>query len=201
MDYSTLSEREIWPFLKAKKNKISETGMVTPTKIGLHAFYINIYLHEFSEPILFFDPRGLWSEREIWQNLKRSKISDTGVATPTKIDLHAYHINLYLHEFFEPILFSDPHGVKGKFGPFLKTNKKEQNLRNQRGHAHQIGLHAFHINLYLHEFFEPILFLTPGKSLCLPLVPTQKINKFCKLIVAYVNEVTTIGHVPECLPD
>ena len=92
-----------------------------------------------------------------------------------------------------------PHGLKGKFGPFLKANQKEQNLQNQRGHAHQIGLHAFHINLYL--LFEPILFLTPGKSHCPPLVPTQKINKFCKLIVAYVNEVTTIGHVPECLPD
>ena len=25
----------------------------------------------------------------------------------------------------------------------------------------KIGLYAFHNNLYLHEFFEPILFLTP----------------------------------------
>ena len=31
-------------------------------------------------------------------------ISETGKATPTKIDVHALHIHPYLHEFFEPIL-------------------------------------------------------------------------------------------------
>ena len=30
---------------------ISETGEVTPTKIGVHACDINPYLHEFFEPI------------------------------------------------------------------------------------------------------------------------------------------------------
>ena len=30
---------------------ISETGKTTPTKLGVHACYINAYLHEFSEPI------------------------------------------------------------------------------------------------------------------------------------------------------
>ena len=30
---------------------ISETGEVTPTKIDVHACYINIYLHEFFELI------------------------------------------------------------------------------------------------------------------------------------------------------
>ena len=30
---------------------ISETGKDTPTKIGVHACYINVYLHEFFEPI------------------------------------------------------------------------------------------------------------------------------------------------------
>ena len=30
-------------------------------------------------------------------------ISITGEATPTKIGVHALDINLYLHEFFEPI--------------------------------------------------------------------------------------------------
>ena len=29
----------------------SKTGKVTPTKIGVHACYINAYLHEFFEPI------------------------------------------------------------------------------------------------------------------------------------------------------
>ena len=27
---------------------------------------------------------------------------------PAKIDMHALDINVYLHKFFEPILFSDP---------------------------------------------------------------------------------------------
>ena len=33
-------------------SNISETGVVTPTKIGVHTFDINPYLHEFFEPIL-----------------------------------------------------------------------------------------------------------------------------------------------------
>ena len=30
---------------------ISETGETTPTKIGVHVYLINLYLHEFSELI------------------------------------------------------------------------------------------------------------------------------------------------------
>ena len=33
-----------------------------------------------------------------------SSISETGEATPTKIGVHAFDINPYLHEFFELIL-------------------------------------------------------------------------------------------------
>ena len=40
-----------------------------------------------------------------------SQISEMGEATPTKFGLHAFHNNLYLHEFFEPILFFDSHGL------------------------------------------------------------------------------------------
>ena len=32
-----------------------------------------------------------------------SNISETGEVTPTKIGVHAYDINPYLHKFFEPI--------------------------------------------------------------------------------------------------
>ena len=32
-----------------------------------------------------------------------SNISETKEAMPTKIGVHAFDINLYLHEFFEPI--------------------------------------------------------------------------------------------------
>ena len=33
-----------------------------------------------------------------------SNISETGMATPIKIDVHACDMNPYLHDFFEPIL-------------------------------------------------------------------------------------------------
>ena len=33
-----------------------------------------------------------------------SSISETEIATPTKIGIHACYINAYLHEFFELIL-------------------------------------------------------------------------------------------------
>ena len=32
-------------------SNISESGETTPPKIGVYAFYINPYLHEFFEPI------------------------------------------------------------------------------------------------------------------------------------------------------
>ena len=35
-----------------ESSSISETGDATPTKLGVHACYINAYLHEFFEPIL-----------------------------------------------------------------------------------------------------------------------------------------------------
>ena len=35
-----------------------------------------------------------------------SSISKTGEAPPTKIGVHVCDINLYLHEFFEPILIN-----------------------------------------------------------------------------------------------
>ena len=34
-----------------ESSSISETGKVTHTKIGVHACDINLYLHEFFEPI------------------------------------------------------------------------------------------------------------------------------------------------------
>ena len=51
---------EILAVLKANKNEqISENGVATPAKFGLHAFHVNLYLHEIFEAILFFDPHGL----------------------------------------------------------------------------------------------------------------------------------------------
>ena len=48
MDYSSWSKGKFGCFLKAwEKSHISKTGEAMPTKIGLHAFHINLYLHEF----------------------------------------------------------------------------------------------------------------------------------------------------------
>ena len=107
-----------------KSSNISETGEATPSKLGVHVPETNLYLHEFFEPILFFD-----LQREIWNFLKIAIIFEREV-TPTKIDLHALHVNLNLHEFFELILFIDPMEN-------LATLKASKNLQNQRNHAHQ----------------------------------------------------------------
>ena len=34
-----------------ESTKISETGVVTPAKIGVYVCYINLFMHEFFEPI------------------------------------------------------------------------------------------------------------------------------------------------------
>ena len=38
-----------------ESSNISETGKTTSTKFGVHALDINPYLHDFFEPVLFFD--------------------------------------------------------------------------------------------------------------------------------------------------
>ena len=35
-----------------ESSNISETGEVTPTKIGVYVWYIKAYMHEFFKPIL-----------------------------------------------------------------------------------------------------------------------------------------------------
>ena len=45
-----------------ESSNISETGMATPIKIGVHAQYIDLYLHDFLsqfQMIKFFDDHGL----------------------------------------------------------------------------------------------------------------------------------------------
>ena len=93
---------------KFESSNISKTGGAMPTKPGVHALDINLYLY--NELILFdsiFDTHWYspWSEREIWPNLKANFISKTGDAASTKIGVHAFDTNLYLHENLEPILF------------------------------------------------------------------------------------------------
>ena len=49
MDYSPWLENGNLTIFET--SNISETGMATPIKIGVHAQYIDLYLHEFFEPI------------------------------------------------------------------------------------------------------------------------------------------------------
>ena len=87
-------------------------------------------------------------------------ISETGKATPIKIDLHAFHIDPYLHEFLEPILinliFSLPtiSWSKREIWPKLKSSNIS---KTKEATPTKICEHIFDINPYLHEFFEPIL--------------------------------------------
>ena len=57
-----------------ESSNISKTKEATPTKIGVHAPDINLYLHEFFALILFFDPHELYSPK-FWPFLKASKRS------------------------------------------------------------------------------------------------------------------------------
>ena len=60
-----------------ESGNISKTREVTLTKIGVHVCYINTYLHEFFEPIIFDSLNFLmtmdyspWVKRKIWLFLK-----------------------------------------------------------------------------------------------------------------------------------
>ena len=46
--------------------------------------------------------------KENLANFESTNISETGDTTLTKIGAHAFDINPYLHEHFEPILFFNP---------------------------------------------------------------------------------------------
>ena len=79
MDYSPWFEREIWPFWRqTKKSKISKTIVVMP----MHQNWFACISHQLLlawiyEPILFFDPHGLypWSARAIWPFWRQTKMS------------------------------------------------------------------------------------------------------------------------------
>ena len=56
--------------------------------------------------IKFFDDHGLYIVHGRKGNLavlESSNISETRMATPIRIGVHAQYIDLYLHKFFEPI--------------------------------------------------------------------------------------------------
>ena len=55
----TLSKVSESEYCSIESSNISKNEEDTPTKIGFHAVYIKLYLHEFFEWILLFDPTSL----------------------------------------------------------------------------------------------------------------------------------------------
>ena len=108
MDYnsSSWSERENWPFLKVAVSPKLERHC--PPKLVCmlvtSIFTCMNFLSRF-QSIKFFDVHVLSMVRKgKLAVFEGSSISKTGEAPPTKIGVHACDTNLYLHEFFEPIL-------------------------------------------------------------------------------------------------
>ena len=100
--------REILAVLKANKKgaKSPKPKMPRPPKlVCMHFMSTSTCMNFF----IVHGPKGNFGRFEGKQ--KRGKISETKDATPTKIGLYAFHVNLYLHEFFEEILIFDPHGL------------------------------------------------------------------------------------------
>ena len=99
--------------------------------------------------------------------LKANKISKTGEATPTKIGLHAFHMNLYLHEFFEPNLFFDPHGLyivhgrNGKIGRFESKQKGAKSPKPEKPCPPKLVCMHFRSPSICMNFLSRIYFLTP----------------------------------------
>ena len=107
MDYSPWVEREIWPFLKVAislKPKKSRPLKLVCMHLTSTPICIN-FLGRF-RLIKFFDDHELYIVHGRKGNLavsESSDISKTGEVTPTKIGVHAFDINPYLHKFFGPI--------------------------------------------------------------------------------------------------
>ena len=68
----------IWPFCKVAISPKAERPY--PSKIGLHAFHINLYMHKFLVVIAIFYPNGEY-ETKIWQKfIKRNLRNQRGQA-------------------------------------------------------------------------------------------------------------------------
>ena len=78
--------------------------------------------------VILIDYCYCFSAKENLAKFEKEQISETKEAMSTKIDLHAFCINLYLHKIFELILFFDPHGPKEKFGHRKAISPKPERL-------------------------------------------------------------------------
>ena len=106
MDYSPWSERENRPFLKVAISPKPERSHPSQL-VCMHVTSIPtcmIFLSRF-RLIKFFDDHGLlyMVRKGNLAIFESSNIYEIEEVTPTKIGVHAFDINLYLHEFFELI--------------------------------------------------------------------------------------------------
>ena len=85
--------------IKTKSSNISRNGEAMPTKISLRAFCINLYLHEFFEPILFFLPP--WSEEKILVDCRNSKLWPCFFIVLDDYKAKADENEVYITELFE----------------------------------------------------------------------------------------------------
>ena len=95
---------------KKERGKISGTKEVMqPNLVSMH-FTSTSTCMDFLSSFYFLTPmdysQGNFGHFEDKQ--EKDKISGTKKVTPTKFGFHAFHVNLYLHELFEQILFFDP---------------------------------------------------------------------------------------------
>ena len=105
MDYSPWSERENWAFLKVavspKPERLRPPKLVCMHLISMHTC-MN-FLSQFRSIKNFDDHTKSMVRKGKLAVFEGSSISETREAPPTKIGVHAFDINAYLHEFFEPI--------------------------------------------------------------------------------------------------
>ena len=109
-----------------------------------------------SNPLNFLWPWiSPWSERKIWQFLKVAiSLKPEKPCPPKLVCMHVMSIptcmNFYLILFFDLYGLYNPWSER-KIWPKMDVSKTGKTTPTI------IGVHALHINAYLHEFFEPIL--------------------------------------------
>ena len=93
-----------------ESSNISETGEITPTKIGVYVCYINTYLHDFfcadSKQLNFLMTMDYspWVERENWPFLKVAISPKPEKSHPPKLVIMHVISTPTCMIFFEPIL-------------------------------------------------------------------------------------------------
>ena len=167
MDYSPWLKRENWPFLKTtEKEQNLQNWRGQANQNWCTCITHPLLLAWIFEPILidfiFWHQKGNLAVFK--GNRKGAKSSKPErprqpklvcmhyTSTPTCMNFWA---NSNWSNFLTPMDYNYiVHGPKGKFGQIWKLFY----LWNQRGYMNQNWFACIYINLYLHEFFEPILF-------------------------------------------